>query len=458
MANNMIIIMKSRQEIAGLEIANSKLENCVICQLIFSNEIFRKARQILMPNSECNFWAVKVVDKDEKVLFYLRYEEDILDSYVVETNYQGEKLMNIVKNLDLDIIENYDKFVFADLDEYTYAIAELVLEYYRDKQIVFIEPFAELFFDDHRVVCINKVDYCADNNRIMYVSSKAVRYDVRPFTDKQISLFSSIMVIANLCWACRRQSKGTLNKDKTVVIVDYEPKLKMGGMGGMNAIISDVLFYCSKIRQKGWIPVVHLTNTQYSSDLIEDSWGYYFKSLSDVTYEDAMQSAHVIDGRENNFTWTPGRILLDAHLQDQFNVELSIQMQEYINEKTPYQFKENKRILGVIARGSDLKKATKSEFAIDDFVQIIKEQFESQYDYIFLATEESEYLEKFIAQFNEKLIYIKQTRIGYDYNNEKYKLIAEVLNLQGSQKTEFGRKYLLITYLLSQCNSLYLNP
>ena len=54
MANNMIIIMKSRQEIAGLEIANSKLENCVICQLIFSNEIFRKARQILMPNSECN--------------------------------------------------------------------------------------------------------------------------------------------------------------------------------------------------------------------------------------------------------------------------------------------------------------------------------------------------------------------------------------------------------------------
>lgn len=138
--------MKSRQEIAGLEIANSKLENCVICQLIFSNEIFRKARQILMPNSECNFWAVKVVDKDEKVLFYLRYEEDILDSYVVETNYQGEKLMNIVKNLDLDIIENYDKFVFADLDEYTYAIAELVLEYYRDKQIVFIEPFAELFF------------------------------------------------------------------------------------------------------------------------------------------------------------------------------------------------------------------------------------------------------------------------------------------------------------------------
>lgn len=54
-----------------------------------------------------------------------------------------------------------------------YGIAELVLTHFRDKYIVFLEPIAELFFlDDHRVVCINIVNYCADNNCKMYVSSK----------------------------------------------------------------------------------------------------------------------------------------------------------------------------------------------------------------------------------------------------------------------------------------------
>ena len=41
--------------------------------------------------------------------------------------------MDTVRYLDLDIIENYDKIRFADLDEYIYGIAELVLTHYRDK-------------------------------------------------------------------------------------------------------------------------------------------------------------------------------------------------------------------------------------------------------------------------------------------------------------------------------------
>lgn len=455
----MIKIARDKELIYMLaEIEKIKGTNSII-NIVFSNCLFNEARELFQIKEY--LCAIKVVSTEEKFLFYLVNDEDYLSisperRYAVDVNYGGCNLIEEIDNLDLKIIEKTDYYIFYEIDEYTFAIANLILYKYPNRDIYFMDKNAHLFFENAcNVKIVPDINEIVEktSKRCLFVSNVDRRYDVNPFNDNVVNIFSSIVIMANICWARKRKSYGNNNKDKTILIIDYSKSLYLGGMGGINAIISDVLFYANKAKENGWIPIVELKNSQYMSDEVSDSWTCYFEQLSSMTCSEARKSFNVIEGSENGFTWTPSRILLSPMI-DEYKVQFSDFMKEYFCDNIPHQFSPQNKILGVIARGSDLKKATSSKFLIEDFIESVLHK-SSEYDYIFLATEDDDYLRKFQDVIGEKLFYINQKRISYDFDNKDYKLIASLLDIKNEDRTEFGRKYLLITYLLSKCNSLY---
>ena len=77
---------------------------------------------------------------------------------------------------------------------------------------------------------------------------------------------------------------------------------------------------------------------------------------------------------------------------------------------------------------------------------------ENNFDYIFLATEDSNYLKLFKDKFADKLLFIEQKRVTYNYKDNPYKGLCELLNIQDGEK--FAIKYLSVLYALSKCNAL----
>ncbi len=265
-----------------------------------------------------------------------------------------------------------------------------------------------------------------------------------------LNVISSITLMINLTWARKRSSFGSLNKDKTIVIVDY-PALA----GGMGDIIQTVQEYTQLVRKKGWIPVVRLNRRNQYLDSYEDNmWEYYFNNVSEVTLDEALNSYIVICGDVNNFTYLPAGFLLgvNPHANKNIKVSFNDSTQKYIKENVPHELRENKKVLGVIARGTDLDGGGGRN--ISRFVRYCRNEYDKGYDYIFLASEDEGYYEAFCNEFGDRLVCIPQERIKYDYQNSKYVMIAALFHWKSGERKAWGMKYLLITYCLSLCDSL----
>ena len=138
------------------------------------------------------------------------------------------------------------------------------------------------------------------------------------------------------------------------------------------------------------------------------------------------------------------------------------QMQEYADEVIG-----KKKILGVLLRGTDVVLANYvgafRPASIEDCIRIINERLtQYNYDKIFLATEDAYYLECMRAAFPEKIIAIAQER----HNKEEFKqvkYISELEKLKSSDESYYNRiednlvNYIYAMFMLSRSESLLAN-
>ena len=138
------------------------------------------------------------------------------------------------------------------------------------------------------------------------------------------------------------------------------------------------------------------------------------------------------------------------------------QMQEYADEVIG-----KKKILGVLLRGTDVVLANYvgafRPASIEDCIRIINERLtQYNYDKIFLATEDAYYLERMRAAFPEKIIAIAQER----HNKEEFKqvkYISELEKLKSSDESYYNRiednlvNYIYAMFMLSRSESLLAN-
>ncbi len=415
----------------------------------FCKDIFRQSR---------NAWEdgrtiMPVKNEQGEILFYLKNETDYVDFGRTKrrffTNYDGCDLIQEKELLDTTLLDSADIFVFYEVEEYTWSITEFLKKVYPGKTIIYLDNYATMFWQDGVEFYSSISEVPKNLGKCMYILSDGGWYDGK-VPDFVTNIYNSINLMHSLCWARKVSSYGSLNEDKTILLIEFE-----SSKNGMGDIVKAVTAYARMAGERGWYPVVNLTGDNQYLDSPEDNmWEYYFEPLSSITVKEAMCSKRVISLKENHMGM--GFAVTPYMRREIFKKEPRICLKQEIVQKFSKNMPEllkHQRVLGMIARGSDLIRYSEQteEAMIMECDRITREE---AYDGLFLATEESRYWDAFKNFFQDRLIGIQQKRINYDYSRNKFVLVSDLLSIEEGERRAWGEKYLFITYCLSKCETL----
>lgn len=254
---------------------------------------------------------------------------------------------------------------------------------------------------------------------------------------------------------------GDKNKDKIIYYINIDqPK------AGFFAFFSYVLYGLYEADRFGFIPVVRYGECVYrENNLINKTnnpFEYYFKPVSNISIDEVYQSDRVVP-----FEW-PHRFRDFVHFykstEDDLKrlskvcgkyIFLNDNTKKYIEDSIKQLFincKSNK-ILGIHIRGTDFALHWENHPNIvsgNDYIDAIDKVLKQyDFDYIFLATDDKNRLEKIKNVYKDKLIYYSEVNraagkinVSFEKNNRKNN---HYLN---------GLEVLRDTYTLAYCTGL----
>lgn len=259
---------------------------------------------------------------------------------------------------------------------------------------------------------------------------------------------------------------GLKNSNKYFYIIKRSPGA--GFFSNLNFVIHN-LYICEQL---GMIPVIDMENFQtfYNCKIkinnTKNSWEYYFKPVSNYKLTEVYKSKNVVfcDPRtsvkgydlqnyRSNFRFFNGFQFLDNRHKKIIDKYIKIKPEIINDAKKIYSNFKNKKILGICFRGSDSKKnayqphtPTKEQMLYATNKLLNKYNF----DKIFLCTEDQDYLQFYIDNYSDYLIYNKNTprttdaRDLFDYPNKKHRYLVgrenlvDVLTLSKTHHMLFG--------------------
>lgn len=487
-----------------LKIFNGSRKDVEIRKLqsfVFDDSLFPRIQEYVQKNKLKEGVCFSVVDKTGKQLFLVTYLEDLIAGIKRKDLSDYYDRCKNRENLDFTLLDQYQSFFFLEVDDYSVAIAKLLLECRPDKKIIFGDARAGYFFKGRKVKCVNRL-YNASRHmelteewmrgagnkalldrvrafigwKILEMLKKRgncciVKADRRNHPDGDNAVFNSQNVIYSLLWKKQERSFGDRNADKNIVVLDYSCDNE-----GLGSITKCAFAHFMWLTRSGYVPVMNLSKypNQYLTAEGENMWEYFFEPVSPVSVEEAYQSQHVIIASENDISWC------DFHMnpfqrsymkafgnREEFRQVIRINREtgEYIGKKIPEEIQKGKRVLGVVARGTDFRNAAavktnkmwrENVVEIDRLVEVCSSYKKKyNYDYVYVATEDQEYFDKFKECFGEKLLSIAQKRVTYDYENEDFKSVSELLVAENGKT--MGRDYLSGVWSLTECTALLYN-
>lgn len=244
---------------------------------------------------------------------------------------------------------------------------------------------------------------------------------------------------------------GDLNKEKIFYIIQR--------YGGEGALFSDVTYVVNHLKvadDYGFIPIVDMENFPrwYNEKKIIkktfNSWNYYFKPVSEYSLDEVYKSKNILltlskfySDIDFKYQIQDSKRLIQIY-EKYIKIDTKIKRIVEILEKKLFQ---QKKILGVHFRGTSYKYGRNPYPATIDQMknQIYKIMKSDNYDKIFLVTEDIKHFNALKKEFNDSLIYLKNSfrstgKVAfttYPRLNHRYKL---------------GRDLLIETCLLSKCD------
>lgn len=444
--------------------------------LTMGKNMFAEARDWFIGINADEHACLPVLNTAGELLFIAEYYHNkifnISESGIIYDEFSEYDFDRTKATLDYTLFEGKDAAVFWEVEEYTYAITELLLEVFPDMMIIYLDKNAELFWNNDNVIIkksIYDIEKYICNKNCIYIHSK--RIDNNTMVPGTIlNIYKSLSVMTSLLWTVKRHYNVGINSDKTILLIDC-----ICGIAGLVDIMRFCCIYVRIARKRGWIPVIKLDSfpNQYLECEGENMWEYYFEPVSDILENDMLKNGSIISLKENHnwlnmYEINPFFLHEDSYLhsvtkEKYFKNEIVLNQitRKYVEENMPEQIKnESIKVLGVVMRGSDYrnsaikKRGEKKENAEPQ--QVIKRINEIcalwGYEYIFVATEDNEYLEMFKNEFKERLIYVSQKRVHYVTQIDDDKFVNQMLNIQGDK--DFTRKYLTTLTALSKCDAL----
>jgi len=271
----------------------------------------------------------------------------------------------------------------------------------------------------------------------------------------------------------RRVSVNGGDPDKIYYVIRRK-HTRAGLMSMLLVTMGHIRYACSK----GYIPVVDWKNNLNPYLIKEEvgkinAWETFFEQPCGVSLEDCEKKSKLIISNGNDIRIVCGRpAALPEFFGDDDSIDFYRQLyKKYIklNKATSDYLdndycrmlqgiegeeRKNPRILGVLARGTDYIKIRPKGHPIQPDIDTLIEKCEemmAEYDceYLFVATEDKDFDNKFKEKFGNR--YICNERCYIDY---KEGLLADVPSENGNEIRTRGLQYLSNLNILSKCNVL----
>lgn len=237
-----------------------------------------------------------------------------------------------------------------------------------------------------------------------------------------------------------------------MIIYVGDPKL------GALAYIQSIAHQVKYSYEKGYIPIVDMKNYRSAIAPIhykKNAWELYFMQPSGYSMEDIRNARYVKYISEKEIREAM-RINLDKRDIESY-IKYTSEISKCIEKEIDNVLKGEEKVLGVIARGTDylLPVNGMRHVDIDYFLGIVEHiKNEQGYSKIFLATEDSSFLEKFISKF-ENVLYIKDWRTTIE--NERYQFVSDKWINEGVDIYEKNKNYIIAVNVLRQLDSIVSN-
>lgn len=222
--------------------------------------------------------------------------------------------------------------------------------------------------------------------------------------------------------------------------------------------------------RKGFIPVIDMQNFPNAYQREDEAgkvntWEYFFMQPAGVSLEEALAS------KKARYVW---KDIPDFHPNESLDFFLNTELVDYYRaiarkyilfqdnvkqilkeaEKEILGEKQNRRILGVLARGTDYTSLKPYYHPVQPTVDeiIVKiDDYREKYrcDKIYVATEDEKILDKLLEKYGEDLLFSNQKRIQ---STDTYlNFNKELLEVEPYKR---GVDYLASVWLLSRCTGL----
>ncbi len=267
----------------------------------------------------------------------------------------------------------------------------------------------------------------------------------------------------------RHLSLGTDNPDKTFYVIGFEDV-----SGGLFWLVNKVVMHIAYAIDHHYIPVVDFKNhlTQYTNpnDLHKSNlWEDFFEQPAGYTLEDIRHSQNIIISSQQpspqpeylmgqeEFYNSPERIKFFHGIFHQY-IRINPTAKAHLETIREQYFPQGARILGVLCRGTDYTairpKGHPVQPSTAEVVNDVKKAMKSYHcDYVFLATEDQDIVERFLQAFGRQLICLPQQRIsGSHMNGDCYLAQEKEKQLSERNRHEDAMSYLAAIYLLTRCN------
>lgn len=360
--------------------------------------------------------------------------------------------------------------VFQAAEEYTIHLATLLLSQRQrlsNLKVYFLDKRARYFFSNGEITILSSCDQIPENTKyLMIVTGKDAKRQYASNPNRKTYQSVEIMVILYATVAAQQQNP---HSDKSFMI--YNDPFTLSGMVDiMRFNVPNILL----AKDKGNIPVISITdNITYTDGQGENVWEYYFENMDGYTVDQAYAS-----GKYSLYSRNSTHMLIHQvrecnnrgiyyDLSDEIGkIKWKPEIARYCESEVPKEFTWNKKILGVIARGTDYNRMgiiardkternVKVNSGVAQLIEATKKKLETEhYDYIYLATEDYYNYSEYVKAFGDKVIATNQERIDLvknkQYASEPY--IARIPKVKSG--FEYGLDYLVVLTCLAKCDAL----
>ena len=476
--------LEKRSSIGVLEVASIEESMERQGRKNFLQEMFNMARERFHSSHSQNHAMLPVLERNGSLRFLLEF---------CTNQFFGEKKEGMIYEeywdlgenedfVDHTLLDRYDTFVFLEWNEYTVYIAQKILDT-QTKKVLFFDGKAKEYLENIQV-CGSKAslfDIVNAGGKVMYIHS--LPYNEYGIVPAQFSgVYNVFCVLKSMLWCKKLTHPGKKEPDQKILLLDYDIS-----NSGLVDIVKFTLLYANIARQRGFLPVVDIKddNGYLIKEKQKNVWEVFFSPLDKIFADEVQEYANVfrasinhirlVDWEMNPYLYEMDAMLWDAcknsditYLTPFFSffhpkkeciqkvLESRVHSLEQGMEATDLEWK---KILGVIARGTDYRKEAVESRGCGDYVRNVpadlllsetkaKYSMES-FDYVFLATEDAEYFALFGKELGDKLLYIPQKR-GKISSKDQY--VAEILKSESPKEQTIA--YMQVLYQLSKCEKL----